>query len=635
MSNEKNQVILTWKDVVVKLRRKPFIYDGRSLTAEMNNLLCDAISLWYMCGYDLLLSHGITRDRLDLRWLSIFHQVDSLEIFRCLKDADSLLLRDLNCRSYVTFKQLLSTEYPFAGALLAPLREVFVLWFSYENPDAFDSCHSWLAFPSRLNFPNSKWLEKKALDDYLAGESVLKEDGFTSEETDLITSWYPRTFWMFSELSENFQPKHGNGSVAEGCSSLAEKYQRLGSDHLTDYLDHVNDYSLPCPRRSFRRVAKLQFVPKSFLTYRSISMEPTTLMWYQQGILRAFVHDLENRGQHPLRKRFHPADQESNRYLAWEGSLDGSFATIDLSSASDSVSWALVKQWFRFSSLYRWMLCSRSSRVKLPTGAEMSLKKFAPMGSALCFPTECIVFAAITECAIREIGGNPITSRYRIYGDDIIIESRYASAVISRLERNGFQVNTKKTFCDVESLHHFRESCGGEYLDGVDVTPLRLSRWFSGLRVGPSTPGRVLSLIDLANECHIRYPSVRLVVIRALMSLPIRLRPKFDNTGETGLFSVSPTNWHLLPPVWIEDYQAWYSFHGNNHDRYQEDDPEHEAIRLYEWLRQAERRRRLIYPEDRLDVHVSPLRAGKWSTTRSSITGLFSEQPAQENRERR
>jgi hypothetical protein len=57
-----------------------------------------------------------------------------------------------------------------------------------------------------------------------------------------------------------------------------------------------------------------------------------------------------------------------------------------------------------------------------------------------------------------------------VYGDDIIVRSDFADTAIQVLESVGLRVNTNKSF--VHSL--FRESCGGEYYNGWDVTPVRL-----------------------------------------------------------------------------------------------------------------------------------------------------------------
>jgi len=58
----------------------------------------------------------------------------------------------------------------------------------------------------------------------------------------------------------------------------------------------------------------------------------------------------------------------------------------------------------------------------------------------------------------------------RVYGDDIIIDSSLSTTLIEILAKCGFEVNKGKSFV---ASNAFRESCGGYYFRGFDVTPLR------------------------------------------------------------------------------------------------------------------------------------------------------------------
>jgi len=76
-------------------------------------------------------------------------------------------------------------------------------------------------------------------------------------------------------------------------------------------------------------------------------------------------------------------DQSVNQRYALLGSIDGSLATIDLSSASDTVSYALVMSllpsgWFDLLDLFR------SECVEVPGGV-IELEKFSSMGNAYTF----------------------------------------------------------------------------------------------------------------------------------------------------------------------------------------------------------------------------------------------------------
>ncbi len=198
---------------------------------------------------------------------------------------------------------------------------------------------------------------------------------------------------------------------------------------------------------------KLQFVPKSAKTYRSIVVEPILNSMVQLGIdgymrSRLLRHGIDLR------------DQSLNQRLARLGSLTGDLATLDLSSASDSIATELVAHllpvdWFCF--LQNW----RSSTVSFK-GEVIRLEKFSSMGNGFTFPLESLIFYALSWacCDSGEI--------VSVYGDDIIVPTHRYAQVVSILNYCGFSVNMKKSFVNGP----FRESCGRDYLSGIDVRPL-------------------------------------------------------------------------------------------------------------------------------------------------------------------
>lgn len=613
MSHTANQILSNWRVVEAELsRHKSFCYHEEGLSKRMVSLVKDSYLLWYWATYDTLQSDGQSNFN-DVSWLHFICGLNVEEVGRSLKDTDSFLLRN-ECVSYDDLKHHLRGTYPFIGRLLSPMKQIIVRWYDTHSIPHFSLFHSWLCFIGRVNI-TCDHLANQALEEYLALEDSLELECYTQEESSVLAEWYPRSFGYY--FKDMVHPQHGNGSTADVGKNMLDKYLAYSDDVRLRYV--ARDLA-PCRVQSEQldRCCRLQFVPKSLTGYRSISMEPSSLMWVQQGVQRAFA-DYQISHKY-LRRRFRADDQEPNRSLAWLGSIDGSFATIDLSSASDSVSWKLVRQWFSKTFLFPWQLCTRSLSVQLPDGSRMGLRKYAPMGSSLCFPTETSVFCAITECAIRECGGSPDASQYRVYGDDIVVEAPYAEAVVARLERNGFTVNKKKTFLSTSPEFTFRESCGGEYLNGADVTPTRLSRKFSGLSVHYSDPSQVENLIELANDCFSRYPTVRRRIIHSLMVLPKRMRPLFNSSGDGGIFSPEPTNWHLSPLRWSDDFQLYTCEHGYNRPRRKSlgfEADRVEDIRLFEYLRQVDGRKRLLYPEDKVIVDLRRHEAGIWAVTSS------------------
>lgn len=263
--------------------------------------------------------------------------------------------------------------------------------------------------------------------------------------------------------------------------------------------------AFPCeeiwsPRVEIRStgVARMHAVAKSYKTSRLICMEPNSFMWAQQAVLAPFLGSIQ-RSCYSRAIDIH--DQSRNQEGARYGSLTGKLDTIDLSSASDSVQWALVKRIFP-----RWLTYlfagTRTTKVKVLSGEVVAVNKFAPMGSALCFPTQCVIFTTIClyaamlhyrglDASGRVMAGDRLlmdpewaykrlfsktmgdgTGAYEplyVYGDDIVVDARLTPIVMSLLAEFGFEVNVTKSFIGQQL---YRESCGKHFMEGEDVTPL-------------------------------------------------------------------------------------------------------------------------------------------------------------------
>lgn len=261
----------------------------------------------------------------------------------------------------------------------------------------------------------------------------------------------------------------------------AESYFPLAfhSSHREDDVEAFNSIDVHPPERE--RPVRVVQVPKTLKGPRTISVEPSYMMLMQQSVAKPLMDYLESDQFGMYSIRF--ADQAVNRELARDGSVSGSLATIDLSDASDLVSQDLVAHLFEGSAptFLAMIEACRSTRAKLPDGSVRTLKKFASMGSALCFPIEAMVFFTVVLSAMVDLSGKPVSkrllrslsARVAVYGDDIIVPTETASTVIEYLEACGLRVNRDKSFY----TGHFRESCGGDYFQGHDITPVYLRQW--------------------------------------------------------------------------------------------------------------------------------------------------------------
>lgn len=199
---------------------------------------------------------------------------------------------------------------------------------------------------------------------------------------------------------------------------------------------------------------RLEFVPKDAKSYRSIVVEPVLTSMYQLAIGAAIERRLRYVG-------IDIRDQTRNQRLARLGSIDGSLATIDLSSASDTISYELVRfllpdDWFDLLRAFR------SPQVSYQ-GNSLTLEKFSSMGNGFTFPLETLVFYGLCYAVCTDRGS------ISVYGDDIIVASSDFPAVSAALSLAGFTVNEKKSF----SHGPFRESCGKDYVHGIAVRPYR------------------------------------------------------------------------------------------------------------------------------------------------------------------
>jgi len=216
------------------------------------------------------------------------------------------------------------------------------------------------------------------------------------------------------------------------------------------------------------RGSKTSTVPKQNDVRRTICTEPTLNMFFQLGIGMEIRRILQSRLGLDLRDQ-----QDINGELARLGSIDGSFGTIDLASASDSIS---VKLCERILPRYfmRWLMLTRSPETVLPDGSVTELSMISSMGNGYTFPLQTMIFAAIVIVAYRlhglEFSFRKSRSRTEqvnigVFGDDIVVDRKIYTYLVDKLPLFGFVVNVDKSF----STGNFRESCGKDYWQGVLV----------------------------------------------------------------------------------------------------------------------------------------------------------------------
>jgi len=330
-----------------------------------------------------------------------------------------------------------------------------------------------------------------ALDSFVEIEQSLNEFSAPREERQ---DFLDVSSVLWDTLVADFSvtdciPKHGPGATAERVSGNRKFVWQRWHDRLEPYFPIVdNGYPLGIPVNSKElemvsiipetdeQPVRIVTVPKTLKSPRIIAIEPCCMQYVQQGIRDFLYRKLETYWLTSGHVNFR--DQEINQRLAVIGSKTGRLATIDLSDASDRVPRSLALAMFSGNpDLQESIDACRSTSAQLPSGLVIGpLKKFASMGSALCFPVEAMYFYTVCVVALLRarnlstIASNifKVTRGLYVYGDDIIVPTAYADIVLEYLQKYNCKVNTNKTFVSGS----FRESCGVDAYDGYQVTPV-------------------------------------------------------------------------------------------------------------------------------------------------------------------
>lgn len=377
-------------------------------------------------------------------------------------------------------------------------------------------------FYGKILLPCSVERERAAIQKYLTCEQDVREND-SSRVAELNEEFRRMSLLIFGDVLASMDrdvyegtliPKHGPGATADRRRGNAKFDQCVWTSRLESVFP-FGDYALPNWRFNYRldeldilepaaeQPVRVTLVPKTLKTPRVIAIEPTCMQYMQQAISERLTEYLENSS---IREHIGFSDQEPNKVLAMEGSLTGRLATLDLSEASDRVSNQLVRGMLHhFPSLREAVDATRSRRADVPGHGVIRLAKYASMGSALCFPIEAMVFLNIVAIGVARSlnvqysrSSVPMLLRgVRVYGDDIIVPVEHALSVSEALEDFGLRVNLSKSFWTGK----FRESCGGDYYGGVDVSVVRCRRKLPTTRKSTS---ELISVVALRNNLYKR-----------------------------------------------------------------------------------------------------------------------------------
>lgn len=257
-------------------------------------------------------------------------------------------------------------------------------------------------------------------------------------------------YHKLSALSSTRDFAEGAASLALDCPQWRRYLRAEKPEEAVDDYNHLTVSLSPCN--------KVVFVPKNALTHRSIAIEPRMNIYAQLGIgslirsrLKRVGLDLDN--------------QEPSQVLAYLGSIDGTIATIDLSSASDTLAIEVVRElvpepWFNAMD---W--CRSKTGHHEPKNVKFWYQKFSSMGNGFTFELESMIFYALAlSCAEHRSTDD---RSIRVYGDDIALPSSLVEDMKEILAFCGFTINAEKSF----TTGVFRESCGADFFNGRNIRP--------------------------------------------------------------------------------------------------------------------------------------------------------------------
>lgn len=312
---------------------------------------------------------------------------------------------------------------------------------------------------------------------------------------------------------EQLRPRLGPGASTQvpkknACLAVKLEHVPACSTNLADHLEEVMPFAIAGDvglAEEFLDVpvhfSKLSFVPKNAKSERAICTEPQLNSQFQLAIGDVMARRLLKATGINIK------DQSANQRAAQYGSIDGSLATLDLSAASDSIAMKLVEhllpnEWFE-------LLCRFRTAEVLYEGGAYMLEKVSSMGNGFTFPLETLLFWALASSAV-EYGDFKNKRRTLVYGDDIVVDARASKFVIEVLETCGFTINIEKSFVDGT----FRESCGADFVLGINVRPVFVKDKLSFLDALVLHNGLLAADWDNTPSCDyiksIIHPSLRL-----------------------------------------------------------------------------------------------------------------------------
>lgn len=405
----------------------------------------------------------------------------------------------------------------------------YAIWFDVfsrigENPDVMRRVLELLRFPKRYSPAYQKDVEDDGIRRFL---EVNRTRRFKPGQQKSVDQYMPRVKFDDNYFIKDIQLEvdkildHGfyhdlmsmspsqaeakllsmdwcrfsNGATAELNYQQKTFLQKL--KNLKKFVPYYKDRLYPWSSKVLVPRAwdwcKVCAVPKSYKTPRIIAKEPTWRNYIATGLRIRIIQDLQ-KFVPDLWKQFDVETQENNRDVAWTSSFNQKYATVDITSASDSIPAGLGCTLFKLFEKVAWL---RASYMEV-NGDLMPNNIFLTSGHPLTFLCETIFFYAVAIVATKYTKlfydkRNKFVEPF-VFGDDTAIDCRALELFITILDSFGVTVNVEKSFT---APSDYRESCGVEYYKGYPMHGVKWPRTTFDWTCQEKYPEYVASLITL------------------------------------------------------------------------------------------------------------------------------------------
>lgn len=350
-----------------------------------------------------------------------------------------------------------------------------------------------LRYPKRLSLRDSDKLVELTLAKLLQLENRTKvrtdnNRGFSYYHAHRLKEVISEAFdWdsiikaIKAVISDNYDFIIPTGSTADVGKSPARKLLKVSSQHPDWFFEpfglkysgmYIKEVEQSIPN------ASVTCVPKTYKVARVIAPECVSRQAKAKAIERAIARYL------PSNIPLH--DQTVNQEWAKMGSITGLIATVDQTSASDTISKELFRYVFptEFVNLIDPYLSVTFTFKKKGKLQYRLMQMMSTAGNALTFILESMFFYSVDLYATSMVdlftddqsafplfgtAEHPLPS---VYGDDQIVHTEVFDTLVDISESLGLIVNVSKSF----SKGKYRESCGEEYADGLNVSSVYFPR---------------------------------------------------------------------------------------------------------------------------------------------------------------